>query len=464
MKDLIGKIVDNHYRVDAFIASGGMGAVYRVWDLKRNVALAMKVLHDDLADDPTIFTRFEREANALKKLAHPNIVPFYGIRRTSDFVFLLERFIDGPSLKDILRQKKKQPLPIQETLTYFKAICAALGYAHTNGVVHCDVKPGNIMIDQGGNIYLTDFGVARHSDSTKTALGMAGTPAYMAPEQILGKPVTPATDVYSLSVMLFEMLTGQRPFRGDGEGTDKSGDTVHERIRYAHLHLQPPDPRMVNASIPSPVADVILKALSKESSLRYSSAKDFFDALCYAIGTPQEKVSDRVSSMPLFSEYPSPKPSPASLNETSSHVSPPLPKPHLSSATWLWIAGGGAVLVVFFCVLGIYAILQKLPLGNGNSFANTTPITETPLANTTLIVETPLVNMIPTNTAISQATDTGQPISNSPATEGESFAEEFNQMPADWSSFVVNGDSSSWQPGIKNDSLFFNLTSANLGA
>src|SRR5512136_774448 len=100
--DLIGKILLNQFRVDAFIASGGMGAVYRVWDLKRNVPLAMKVLHADLADDPTMFKRFQREANALKKLAHPNIVPFYGLFQTGGLTFLLERYIDGPTLKEVL--------------------------------------------------------------------------------------------------------------------------------------------------------------------------------------------------------------------------------------------------------------------------------------------------------------------------------------------------------------------------
>ena len=102
---LIGKILLNQFRVDAFIASGGMGAVYRVWDIKRNVPLAMKVLHTELAEDPTLFRRFQREARALQKLAHPNIVPFYGLFQTPDATFLLERFVDGPSLKDILRQR-----------------------------------------------------------------------------------------------------------------------------------------------------------------------------------------------------------------------------------------------------------------------------------------------------------------------------------------------------------------------
>lgn len=367
MRDLIGSIIDNNYRVDAFIESGGMGAVYRVWDLRRNVVLAMKVLHDDLADDPSIFARFEREANALKKLAHPNIVPFYGIRRTSDFAFILERYIDGPSLKDILKEKKKQPLPIQEALIYLKAICAALGYAHTNNVVHCDVKPGNIIIDQGGNIYLTDFGVARHSDSTKTALGMPGTPAYMAPEQILGKPVTPATDVYSLSVMLFEMLTGQRPFHGSavGAGTDLSVESVHERIRYSHLHLTPPDPRMVNASIPSLLAEVILKGLSKEVSLRYPSANEFFGALCDAIGISVEEIADRVP--PLFSSSNSFEP-----NMVHADFSPSKQKANGASVNqfteWLRSLFANIFRFLSLIIYGVYYVVLYIPFLGTRSF------------------------------------------------------------------------------------------------
>jgi serine/threonine protein kinase len=179
VKNLIGQILLNQFRVDAFVASGGMGVVYRVWDLKRSVALAMKVLHAELSEDPSLLKRFQREARALEKLAHPNIVPFYGLYRTRDIVFLLERYIDGPSLKEILKIYHGQSVPMQEVLIYLKSLCAALGYAHFHGVVHCDIKPGNVMIDRGGNIYLTDFGIARHAESTTTTLATIGTSAYM---------------------------------------------------------------------------------------------------------------------------------------------------------------------------------------------------------------------------------------------------------------------------------------------
>lgn len=291
---IVGQVLLDQFRVDAFVASGGMGAVYRVWDLKRSVSLAMKVLHAELAEDPSVFKRFKREANALKKLAHPNIVPFYGLYQTMDFAFLLERFIDGPSLGDILRQQRGKPLEMADALTYLNALCAALGYAHANGVVHCDVKPGNIMIDRGGNIYLTDFGIARHAESSTTTVGAAGTPAYMAPEQILGKSVSAATDIYSLGVILFEMLTGQRPFRGSESGTDRSGQTAGERIRHGHLNLSPPDPRSINRAIPDAMATAILKALAKNPADRYRSVQEFFANASAAAGFTGSDVPSQV--------------------------------------------------------------------------------------------------------------------------------------------------------------------------
>src|SRR5512137_2701084 len=133
--NIVGRTLLNEFRVDAFVDKGGMGVVYRVWDLKRNVPLAMKVLHSDLAEDPAVFKRFRREANALRKLAHPNIVPFYGLYQSQEFAFLLERYVDGPSLKEILREKHGKPMPVDEVLTYLKSLSAALGYAHANGVV-----------------------------------------------------------------------------------------------------------------------------------------------------------------------------------------------------------------------------------------------------------------------------------------------------------------------------------------
>lgn len=295
MSILIGKILLSQFRVDAFVAAGGMGSVYRVWDLKRNVPLAMKVLHSDLAEDPSMFKHFQREARALQKLAHPNIVPFYGLYNNMDFVFMLEHFVDGPSMKEALKRSRGKPLPIHEVLVYLKALCSALGYAHANGVVHCDVKPGNVMIDSTGHIYLTDFGIARHADSAITTIGPTGTSAYMPPEQILGKPVSPATDVYALGIILYEMLTGRRPFIGSASETasDKSSSTMSLRIRQEQLHKQAQDPQEINPAISVELAKVALKALDKKSARRYENATQFFAAVCDAVSISPMSISDR---------------------------------------------------------------------------------------------------------------------------------------------------------------------------
>ena len=295
--NLVGKVIADQFRVDAFISAGGMGAVFRVWDLKRNVPLAMKVLHADLAEDQVIFERFKREARALRKLEHPNIIPFYGLYQTPSLIFLLERYIDGPTLKEILSQDSGDLLPSQDMLCIIKSLCSAVGYAHNNDVIHCDIKTANVMIEQGGHVYLGDFGIARHADSEVTAMPGAGTPAYMAPEQILGGAVTRETDIYALGVLLFELLTGTRPFRGTEKGTEKSGNTINERIRFAQLNLPPPDPRILNPSISPHLSAIVLRALDKDPTARFSSCQELFADLCQAYGTRPEQIPDRLSGI-----------------------------------------------------------------------------------------------------------------------------------------------------------------------
>ena len=354
--NLIGQVLLEQFRVDAFVAAGGMGSVYRVWDLKRSVPLAMKILHTDLADDPTVFRRFKREANALKNLAHPNIVPFYGLHEVQDFHFLLEGYINGPTLKDVLRRGGGQALPVPEALAYLKAVCAALGYAHAKGVVHCDIKPANVMIDAGGSIYLTDFGIARHSDSTTTTMGGAGTPAYMAPEQVRGEAVSPATDIYALGVMLFEMLTGQRPFRGEttsGGGKSLDGSTAAERIRAAHLTQPPPDPRRLNPSLPPGLSAVLAQAMEKDPRRRYPGTMAFFNAACAAAGVNPAGIFERVQPQV-----------PAAPPDGGSY--PPGPVPVVGPApggqsrqkkTALWLVGAGGLALVL--LIGALALRPR---------------------------------------------------------------------------------------------------------
>jgi serine/threonine-protein kinase len=275
-----------------------MGTVFRVWDLKRNVPLAMKVLHAEMAEDEVIFERFKREARALRKLEHPNIVPFYGLYETPSLTFLLQRFIDGPTLKEVIAQNPGSTFVTEDILTIMKALCSAVGYAHNNNVIHCDIKSANIMIDKGGHIYLSDFGIARHAESDVTAMPGAGTPAYMAPEQILSNTVTKETDIYALGVLLFELLTGLRPFRGSENPREQTGNTVNERIRFAHLHVPAPDPRQLNPNLSPALSAVVLRALEKNPAARFTSCQDLFISLCEAVDTLPEMIPDQLIRNP----------------------------------------------------------------------------------------------------------------------------------------------------------------------
>lgn len=294
--NLIGQVVANQFRVDAFISSGGMGTVFRVWDLERNVPLAMKVLHADLAEDQDVLERFQREARALWKLEHPNIIPFYGFYQTPSHNLLLQLYIDGPTLKEVLSQHSGNNLPTHDVLCIMKSLCSAVGFAHSNNVIHCDIKPANVMIDRGGKVYLGDFGIARHAESDLTALPGAGSPAYMAPEQITSNIVTKETDIYALGVLLFELLTGQRPFTGTESGSESAGTKVKERIRYAHVNLPPPDLRLLNPKISSALSAIVLRALEKDPAARFSSCQDLLAALSKAFNTSPDQIPDRLSN------------------------------------------------------------------------------------------------------------------------------------------------------------------------
>lgn len=369
--NLVGKVVADQFRVDTFISAGGMGTVFRVWDLKRNVPLAMKVLHADLAEDQVMFERFKREARALRKLEHPNIIPFYGLYQVPSLIFLLERFIDGPTLKEVLAQSSSgSTLSAEHVLCIIKSLCSAAGYAHSNNVIHCDIKAANVMIDKGGQIYLGDFGIARHAESDVTAMPGAGTPASMAPEQILGRTVTRETDIYALGILLFELLTGQRPFRGNEVSSEKSGNTVNERIRFAHLNLPAPDPRVLNPKITPAVSAIVLRTLEKEPSDRYSSCQELFFALCKAFGTTPEQIPDRLSGLVISQSPISSESNPVRLAPVKSAI----PKSPL-----IFIGGVAILIVVMVLILSLGGNLGSYANPMGLAEINHKEVTSTPL-------------------------------------------------------------------------------------
>ncbi|HET8730255.1 MAG TPA: serine/threonine-protein kinase [Moraxellaceae bacterium] len=294
--DLIGRTLFGVFRVDAFIASGSVGSVYRAWDLQREAAVAVKILHPRLARQAEAVQQFRDEALALQQLEHRNIVPFYGLYQDAECVALVVRFIDGRTLKQVIDSAQGHPLPVSECLVYLRSLCAALGYAHRHGIVHRDVKPGNVLIDQSGWVYLTDFGLAHFASRGEEGAPAAGTPAYMAPEQVEERPLVPASDIYSLGVMLYELISGRRPFLGNEPTTQGQGTTPAKRVRYAHVNVTPPNPRTYNPEISPALAAVTLRALSKHPSKRFGHTAEFLEAVCTAVGVSPDRIPERLGA------------------------------------------------------------------------------------------------------------------------------------------------------------------------
>ena len=259
------------YDIKAELGRGGMATVYRGYDPQVKREVAVKVLPREFLHDPTFRTRFTREAETVAGLEHPAIVPLYDFGEDSGQPYFIMRLMHGGSLADRL---KEGPLPVEECVRIVARLARALDDAHSRGIIHRDLKPGNILFDNHGDPYISDFGIAKLSQGGGGTLGVTGsgiigTPAYMSPEQTLGKPVGPQSDVYSLGIILYEMLTGHQPYEADTP------------IAVALMHLsQPlPLPRQFNADIPNDVEDVVRVALEKETGDRYQTAGELTAAL-----------------------------------------------------------------------------------------------------------------------------------------------------------------------------------------
>ena len=261
-------VIDGRYRIERRIGSGGMADVYLASDLQLDRQVAVKILHRRFAQDPEFVERFRREASNAAGLQHQHIVSVYDRGEWDGTYYIAMEYLQGRSLKQIIQDYG--PLDPALASDLASQILRAERFAHRRGVVHRDIKPHNVIVDDDGLATVTDFGIARAGASDMTQTGsIMGTAQYLSPEQAQGLPVGPESDLYSTGVVLYEMATGRLPF--DGESA--------VAIAMKQVGEQPPAPRAVNPAIPPALEAVILKSLEKDPARRFASADDFIAAL-----------------------------------------------------------------------------------------------------------------------------------------------------------------------------------------
>jgi hypothetical protein len=268
--DLVGCALDGRYELHELIGEGTFGRVYRGYDRRLAREVAIKVIKPWWAEDPEWAGSFGREAQLLARISDPGIVQIYDVGHAEEGLYYVTELVDGESLAGRLR--RGGPLPVWEACAIAERLCRALEHAHAEQIVHRDIKPANVLLSRRGEVKVGDLGIARLADGGTTDGGTAtivGTPRYMAPEQASGQPVTPATDVYSAGIVLYEMLVGEPPFGGDSA------------VEIALRHVQEPVP-LLPAGTPGSVQQIVERALAKEAGDRYQSASAMAEDLARA--------------------------------------------------------------------------------------------------------------------------------------------------------------------------------------
>lgn len=263
-------IINNRYQIHKTLASGGMAVIYLARDLLLERKVALKILRKDFSDDQQFQNSFRAEAKASARLSHPNIVTTYDFGYDADRLYIVLELVEGTDLKSIL--EAGSPLDTKQAFNYLLQAGRGLGYAHQAGIVHCDVKPQNMLVSNSGVLKITDFGIARALDSISRDERydvVWGSPYYISPEQARGMPPSPATDIYSLGVIAYEMLAGRPPF------------DANDSVELARMHRedQPLPLREVRADLPREVETFIQQAMSKEPADRFANGNAFVEAL-----------------------------------------------------------------------------------------------------------------------------------------------------------------------------------------
>jgi len=338
-------ILSNRYQLLQAIGTGGMAVVYRARDMLLERPVAIKVLRENYSRSEDFRERFKQEAQAAANLSHPNIVTVHDFGLDQGRLFLVMEYIGGTDLKAIIKQRGR--LELDEAVGLMVQACAGIGYAHRAGIVHCDVKPHNMLVTPDQRLKVADFGIARALSSIKPDEQhdvIWGSPLYFSPEQAAGLPPMPASDVYSLGLVLYEMLTGQLPFQSE--------DPVE--LARMHREVLPPHPRRLNPDIPPTLEQILLKVLSKEPTARYRTA-DQFGRVLQTFGTQPEPIEARTPPVATRPATPQPQPEPAIIEPA-----PPTPEdtqsqqPETAPVSIDWLA-------VFLGLLAVLAVGGLVP-------------------------------------------------------------------------------------------------------
>lgn len=347
-----------------------MATVFRAYDANLDCFVAIKVMHQAFSEDPAFLSRFQREAQIVARLRHPHLVTIYEFDQHQGQPYLVMEFIKGETLKARL---KNNPPTLAETIAILKDVSAALTYAHQQGVLHRDIKPSNILLDENNVPYLTDFGLARMVQAGESTLSqdmLLGTPQYISPEQAQGmRELGPATDIYSLGIVAYELIVGRVPF---------SADTPYA-IVHDHIYKPLPLPSAVNPAVPPGVERVLLKALAKEPQDRYSTAAEMVDALEQAVTEAEMDTSIVHSTLaathpgmqmaPFDTAIPAPAPPPIATPGQRQ----PAPGTTRRGRRNLWAIGGlGAFTCICLVALGIAAGIVSNPDLSGNALTTAT--------------------------------------------------------------------------------------------
>ena len=313
-------ILNDRYQLEQTLGTGGMAIVYKAKDLMLERYVAVKALREDFSQDVAFRERFRQEAKAAANLSHPNIVTVHDFGLDQKHLFIVMEYMPGTDLKTLIKQKER--FNITEALELMIQACGGVGYAHRAGLVHCDIKPHNMLVTPEGRLKVTDFGIARALSTIspdERSEVVWGSPHYFSPEQATGMPPSPASDVYSLGVILYEMLAGRLPFIASDSG----------ELARMHREDLPVAPRYYNTSIPAKLEEIILKVLSKEPSARYRTA-DQLGRLLMGLYETERSVpfpNENLQQMPKLEQV---KPNPIPVEEPPAHTPTPVP---VSSST-----------------------------------------------------------------------------------------------------------------------------------